>query len=220
MTLFTLPTLAVLIGLGIWQLERREWKQELIARLEARLSAEPAPLPRPGDDPAAVEFRRVHLTGELLQDRQQYLVGRSYQGASGYEVLTPLALPDGRHVFVDRGWIPLAAKDAPLPRSETPQRATDIDGIIRLPPPEGAAASRGNEHYRLDLRRMAEQAGLDPQSVVPVYVVATGRPESGRLPVPRTVAVEVPNNHLQYALTWFSLAGVLAVIFVIASRRH
>ena len=220
MTLFTLPPLAVLIGLGIWQLERREWKHELIARLEARLSAEPVPLPRPGDDPAGVEFRRVHLTGTLLQDRQQFLVGRSYQGASGYEVMTPMALPDGRYVFIDRGWIPLAAKDAPLQRSEAAQGATSIDGIIRLPPAEGTAASRGNEHYRLDLGHMAEQAGLDPNSLAPVYVVAVGRPEAGRLPVPRTVAVELPDNHLQYALTWFSLAGVLAVIFVIAARRR
>lgn len=215
---FALPALAVLIGLGVWQLERRAWKHELIAHLEMRLAADPVPLPGAGDDLTAFDFRRARLSGRFLHDREQLLVGRSYQGLSGYEVMTPFALADGRAVFVDRGWIPLAARDSA--RGE-PSAEVSFEGVIRVPPaPSGPGASRGNEHYRLNLGHMAAEAGVDPGRLVPVYVVATGEPSAGVLPVPRRVAVELPDNHLQYALTWFSLAAVLVVISIAMVRRR
>ncbi len=212
--------LAVLVGLGIWQLDRLEWKRELIERIERRVEAEPVALLASEADLADLEYRRVRVTGRFLHDREQFLVGRSYQGQTGYEVMTPLALPDGRHLFVNRGWIPLAAKDATR-RPRARDAGVTVTGIIRLAPElDGPGASRGDEHYRLDLRRMAAEAGLDPATLVPFYVVAGGEGAKGMLPVPRPAVVEVSNNHLQYALTWFGLAAALVAIYVVASIRR
>ena len=171
-------------------------------------------------DLVGLDFRRVRLTGSFLHGQEQLLVGRSYQGRAGYGVFSPLLLTDERTIFVDRGWIPLAAK------SSDEWRAPDgapisIEGVLRVPPHEnsGTGASIGNEHYRLSLLQMARQAAIDPAKLVPAYLVDLGQSDGRSLPVPRAVGVEIADNHLQYALTWFALAAALVVIFLLASRQ-
>ena len=103
-TLIVLPVLALLLALGFWQLDRREWKHDLIATLEEREAVSPVALPEPVE-PAALEFSRVALTGELLHERELYWTARTRDGVSGYHVLTPMRLEDGREVILDRGWL-------------------------------------------------------------------------------------------------------------------
>ena len=214
-----LPAFVVLIGLGFWQLERRAWKHELLGDLQARLAEPPlSELPAASDLPA-LEFRRAQLRGRFIGAREQLLVGRSRQDRSGYGVFAPFELADGRIVFVDRGWIPLSAKAAPDWRAEvTP---ATIDGVIRAVREDEPAAGTaiGNEHYRLNLGALGRQAGVDRNRVLPIYVVATGPARPGVLPIPRAAALEVSDNHLQYAVTWFALAAALAGVYVLASRR-
>jgi surfeit locus 1 family protein len=221
LTVFTVPTFLVLIGLGFWQLERRAWKHELVADLGSRMAEAPlTALPSVADP--SIEYRRVHLDGRFLAGRDQFLVGRSFRGSTGYGVFTPFDL-GGRILFVDRGWIPLSARDDAAWRIPEGGAPATVDGVLRLARGnQDSSASLGNEHYRLSIGAMARQAGLDPANVLPFTVTALGQGDGRTLPAAAPTAVDLSDNHLHYALTWFTLAVALVAIYVVASfhPRH
>ncbi|MEM7223120.1 MAG: SURF1 family protein [Pseudomonadota bacterium] len=208
---------AVLVGLGFWQLQRLEWKQALIDERIAQAQLPPAALPdsfRPDDQ---LDYRRIALEGTFLHDRELYLDGRPRKGEVGLHVVTPLVLPDGRTLLVDRGWAPKGARD-PATRAEG-----QIEGEVRL---EGALrrggwggldmfrpANQPDENIWLwtDLAAMAAAADLE-NPITEVYLIAGPQPNPGGLPIGRAIQVDLPNDHLGYALTWFGLAGALLII--------
>ncbi|MBM3541904.1 MAG: SURF1 family protein [Alphaproteobacteria bacterium] len=209
--------LAVLLGLGTWQLQRLAWKEALIAEIVARRAAEPlASLPRTMDP--ALEFRRASLAGRFLHDKEMRLQSRTRAGRPGVELVTPLALADGSVVLVNRGWVP-TEKAAPEARPETrTEGEVRVDGLVRVGERLGWAtpANRPNDGlwFAADPAAIAAFAGLD---AVPYLVVMEG--EGAALPRPRAPAALPPNDHLSYAVTWYALAGALAVVYVLAIRR-
>ncbi|PWC85852.1 hypothetical protein TSH100_14885 [Azospirillum sp. TSH100] len=234
-TLFTLAGLALTIGLGTWQLERLHWKQDLIARIARQLAEPPVLLPASIDDPAAWEFRPVTLTGRFLNDREMLLIARPHQGQVGYEVLTPFQRADGSGmVLVNRGFVPMDRRDPATRAAGRVEGDTTVKGIVRVPQPPGffqpgnGTPAPGSAWMRPDPAAMA--AALSLSSVAPVVVemlpVQGGGQGSGLPGVPAgTLAgieprVELPNNHLQYALTWYGLAVTLAGIYVLSQRKR
>ncbi len=209
--------LAVLLGLGTWQLQRLAWKEALMAEIVARRAAEPlASLPRAAD--LAVEFRRASLAGRYLHEKEIRLQSRTRGGRSGVELVTPLVLADGTAVLVNRGWVPAekAAPDArPETRAETEAR---VDGVLRLGERLGWAtpANRPDEGlwFAAEPAQIAAFAGVD---AVPYIVVVEG--EGTALPRPRPPAALPPNDHLSYALTWYALAAALVVVYLLAIVR-
>jgi surfeit locus 1 family protein len=220
-TLFTIAGVALLLGLGTWQVERLHWKEGLIARLEARLAEPPADLPE-GVDPAAIEYRHVRFTGRFLHDKEMFLAGRTLDGEGGYHVVTPLQPPAGLPVLVDRGWIPLNAKDPASRPGSRPEGAVTVDGHIRLPAPPNLFTPDNqpddNLWFSVDLAAMARHAGL--AAVRPFYVQAGPGPGPKSLPRGIRLSAELPNNHLQYALTWYALAVALLVTYIVYMRRR
>src|SRR5690625_102128 len=224
-TLIVLPLLAALLALGFWQLDRREWKHELIAVLEEREAAAPAALPE-RLEPEMLEFNRVELTGELLHERELYWAARTRDGVSGYHVLTPMRLADGREVILDRGWLApedleRARRQVALPEGEVTLVASARQG--GWGGPDWAAWLRpvndpeGNRWLWPDLEAMAEVADLE-RPVTDLYFLV----EPGELPSPPEAVgghIEVRDDHLQYALFWFSMAGALILIYVLFHRR-
>ena len=223
-TLFTLPAVLLMLGLGVWQLERLQWKAALIAERAERTHAAPIPLPRQGDDLAAAEYRRVELIGRFRNDRELLLAARSHLGVPGYHVVTPLELADGRQtVLVDRGWVPLARKD-PAKRAEGQLAGqVTIAGIVRRPLPKGWLVPDNepahNVWFWFDLPAMASHAGITGP-LAPVYVDAVAAPIPGGYPLGGETRIELPNDHLQYALTWFALAIVLIVIYLVFHHQR
>ena len=225
-TLITVPAVLVMLGLGTWQMQRLEWKEDLVRRVEQRLHAAPVPLPPSIADPEALEFRPVTVAGRFLNDREMLLIARPRQGQVGYELLTPLQRTEadgGGVVLVNRGFLPLdrrAAASRPESHVEGPVTVT---GLVRLPQPAGwfqPANRPGAEAWmRLDPPAMAESAGL--AGVAPLVVEATPDPARGNAPLNGIQPlVELPNNHAQYAFTWYSLAATLAVVYVLSQRRR
>ncbi|MDH3594519.1 MAG: SURF1 family protein [Rhodospirillales bacterium] len=224
-TLFTLPMLATLIGLGTWQLQRLEWKQARIAERETRSIAPAIDLPREIADPQALEFRRVALTGRFLHAREMYLNGRTYKGQVGVHVVTPFVLSDGRGLLVDRGWVPMARKD-PASRPDG-----QVAGIVTLEALLRSGGWTGSRTFRPDNRpeenlwfwvdpvAMAAWAGLE-DPVTALYAAAGAAENPGGLPVGGQTRVTLRNDHLQYALTWYALAVALAVIYGLYHRKR
>ncbi len=219
--LSTAVMLAVLIGLGTWQLQRLAWKDGLIAARTAALAAPAVDIGQAALDDPAWEYRHVRATGRFDHAHELYLMSRFHGDQPGIDVVTPLALDDGRWLLVDRGWVPTAAQD-PARRSagQVPGRVT-VTGIIRRADPPGwftpANDPGRNQWFTPDPGQMAAALGLD--RVLPVLVKADATPVPGGLPIGGDTPIDLPNNHRQYALTWFALAVVLGVVFALYCHR-
>jgi surfeit locus 1 family protein len=224
--------LAILIGLGIWQVERLAWKEALIARVTSRLDAPPVPAPAPADwaklDLADLQYEPVTVTGHFDNAREIYVVQpltepKGRLGGLGYMVMTPLTTADGWTVYVNRGFVPTANKDPATRPGGQVEGETTVTGLLRQPydrswsaPADNAAK---NEWFSRDPALYARASGLDPAKVAPYLIDARFDPSlAGGMPQGGETLVEFPNNHLQYAITWFGLAAALAGVFVAFAR--
>jgi surfeit locus 1 family protein len=231
--LFTLVGVAVLIGLGLWQLERLGWKDALIARLNERLAAPPVALPAPDAwdrlTPDHDEFRRVTFEATFLVDKEApvFSAGSAFRpdvSGPGYWIFTPARLADGHMVMVDRGFVPEGYRDGksrPKVKVAGPIR---IEGALRWPEAPGWFTPDNDTAHNLWYSRrpaaMAQALGVGP--VAPFYVAQEAPIPPGGMPKPGRLTANLRNAHLQYAITWFGLAAVLAIVFLswAGSRRR
>ncbi|TCL75930.1 surfeit locus 1 family protein [Rhizobium sp. BK251] len=223
-----LAALAILLSLGTWQVERLHWKEALLANIGERLAAAPVPfaeIEKLSADGGDIEYRIVSATGRYDNDRERHFFA-TWNGETGYYVYTPLELPDGRFLFVNRGFVPFERKEAGT-RSDgqlTGEQAVTGLARARLPAkpswlvPDNDVAK--NIFYWKDLDVMAQSVGLEKARVLPFFVDADNRANPGGLPVGGVTQIDLPNNHLQYAFTWYGLAAVLVVIVVLSMMRR
>jgi surfeit locus 1 family protein len=216
-TLITVPAVLVMIGLCVWQVQRLYWKEALIAERQERVAAAPIRLPAPGADPGGIEFRKVRLEGAFRHDRELFLGARSHNGNPGYQVLTPFVLADGQTILFNRGWIPVEHKPAQSRAAAQVAGPVVVEGLIRLPH-EQAFMQPDNEPqhnmwFFIDLPAMASAAALPLRT--DLYVDAGPAENPGLYPLGGQTRVELPNDHLHYAITWGLLALALIVIYVI-----
>ncbi len=225
-TLFTVPALAVLIGIGTWQVQRLHWKQDLIALRSARLQAPPVALSEldlaGAKDLAALEFRRVQVTGRFLHEEEMYLAARNLRSSVGYHVITPLERSDGSVVLVNRGWVPLDRKAPGTRAAGQRSGSVTVSGLLRAGGRKGVFTpdNRPGENFwfYVDVPAMAVHAGLE--RVHPFVIEAGPAANPGGFPIGGQSRVKLRNDHLQYAITWYSLAAALLVIYVLYHRRE
>ena len=217
---FAVPAVLVLVALGTWQMARLQWKTALLATIHARLAAAPVELAGVNGGWAERDYRRVRARGRFLHDHEMPLLARTFKGQIGRRVITPLVLEDGRAVLVDRGWVPDSHADPAMRAQGQVGGTVSVEGVLRLPPEPGAFTpdnrpGRG-EWYWLDVAAMARAAGI---TALPAVIEAGAAPNPGGLPIGGQTRLDIPNNHLQYALTWYSLAVILSVIAFLLWRR-
>jgi cytochrome oxidase assembly protein ShyY1 len=217
-TLTALAALTILVSLGVWQVNRLHWKEGLIATLHERLARPPVALP-PSDawdrlDAATDEFRRVRLTATFEEAARAFV----YSGAPalradikgpGYFVFAPARLSDGRTVVVNIGFVPEGGKDIRVGGTR------EVTGYLRWPESSGWFVSdhdqEGEVWFVRDPLKMARTRGWG--EVAPFYIDQEGPLPEGGLPRPGPLTVNLRNNHLGYAWTWFGLAGTLVGVF-------
>jgi surfeit locus 1 family protein len=223
-----LAVLVILLSLGTWQVKRLQWKEGLLADIAERQAAVPVPLADIEAMAASgidVEYRRVTAAGHYLNDKERHFFA-TYNGMSGFYIYTPLQLDDGRFLLVNRGFVPYDQKE-PSTR-EKGQRSGEqtISGLARARLPEKPSSLLPNNDiaknifYWKDLDVMASSIGLEPAKVVPFFVDADTTPNPGGLPVGGVTIVDLPNDHLQYAVTWYGLAAALIAIVAISRYRQ
>lgn len=215
---------AVLLGLGTWQVQRLAWKNALIATIDARIGAEPVPLREALRSDLSIsdqEYRRVRVEGVFDHSAERHFFA-THKGAPGYYVYTPLKLDDGDWLFVNRGFVPWERKEAATrPEGQVGGRVA-ITGLLRGAPAEKPSAivpdnePEKNVFYWKDIRAMAASSGLPVDApVLGLFVDAGDTPNPGGLPVGGVTIVDLPNNHLQYAITWYGLAAALAGVIIV-----
>lgn len=224
-----------LVSLGTWQLQRLQWKEALLAEIDQRIHSKPAPL---SDviphfwQTEDVDYLPVTATGTFDNTKEQYFFA-TYNGATGYFVYTPLLL-EGFHdarlanyeaILVNRGFIPYERKDPGTRAEGLVEGQVTITGLARNP--LGEKPSRlvpdndpeKNIYYWKDMVLMAQRAGIEGPGLVPFFIDANDAPNPGGLPIGGVTIIDLPNNHLQYAVTWYGLAAALIGVVLVLLRR-
>jgi len=221
--------LAVLLALGVWQLQRMEWKASLIEELTLRGSGPVIALPLDARIPAAdLLYRPVTVTGRYMHEAEMHLLNRVRGSVPGMNLVTPLLRSDGGPtILVDRGWVPLDWTGTPTGGGEE----VVVTGVVRTPPEPGFFVPdnrpENNDWYFLDPVGMARSAGILPFPDYYIYATAEApaqrpagdeaapREEQPPYPLANEWRVDLPNDHMSYAVTWFMLAGALLAVYVV-----
>jgi surfeit locus 1 family protein len=214
---------AALIALGTWQVERLHWKEALLATIDHRIHSTPRPLSeieRLFAEKHDVEYWPVTVKGTFLHAGERHFLA-TWQGDAGFDIYTPLKLDDGRYLFVNRGFVPYDRKE-PASRAQGEVKGeVTVTGLARNPLAQKPSfivpdnQPTKNIFYWKDLSAMTATAGLPAGAkVLPFFVDANDAPNPGGLPVGGVTLINLPNNHFQYALTWYGLALVLLVVAV------
>lgn len=214
-SLMTLAAFVILIGLGVWQLQRLNWKSEIIATIDTQLALPASPLPFGPIDADVWRYRKTVVEGRFHHDKELHLYAASAAGKPGYLIITPLERSDGSFVFFNRGWVPLE-KRQPETRPEG-----QIEGIVRLTaigrkPWEQNTFVADNEPqaniwFYGDLDGMAKFREI--VHYAPIFLEADDTPNPGGFPIGGQSRIKISNDHFNYALTWFSLAIALLIVF-------
>lgn len=219
MTLIALP---ILLGFGFWQMERLAWKESLIASIAEGLGKQPAPLEQPADawtELGTKEYWPVSVVGHFRHQDERRLFATD-GGDFGWHIYTPLETEGGKILFVNRGFVPEALKEPSSRTAGEIQGQVTVRGLVRKAGVKGSfdpdADRARNIWYWRDLEGMAASLGSeqDQARVLPFFVDAAAEPSNpGGWPKGGATRLDIPNRHLEYALTWFGLAATLVAVF-------
>lgn len=210
--------IALGVALGCWQLARLQEKEALLARLAARLQAPAVVVQDIARGTPDAEWRAVQAQGIFLPGGTVLVGPRTRDGAAGVHVFTPLLLQDGGAVYINRGWLPATA-GVPTVEMTVPEGEVRIEGVVRH-------AARGpftpandpvqNVWYWPDLDALRARGGDAVRGDLYIQQTAGG---AGQWPAAAAVSQDIPNNHLGYALFWFSMAGLVVIFAFLLNRR-
>ena len=209
-----------LLSLGFWQLKRLAWKEDLLATIDSRINSTPVPFDEVLEKfeiDEDVEYIPVIVYGSFLHSGEKHYYA-THNGVPGWFVFTPFHFDNAQTVFINRGFVPTTLKAATLREESLIEGEVEVIGLVRIPPkekpniftPENQPDK--NEFYWRDLRAMAESVEIPKDhNIIPLFIDA-GPNQNVAFPIGGTTLINLPNNHLHYALTWFGLAIVLVVI--------
>lgn len=207
----------IFLGLGIWQVQRLEWKRDLIARTEAAVTAAPVPAPGPGAADQISEYRRVSVNGRYLSSEDTLVRAVTAFGA-GYWVMTPFRTEQGWQLLVNRGFVAVDQISAYDPAATDQDRT--LTGLMRATQTDGAFL-RSNDPgadrwFSRDVQAIADARGVG--QVAPWFLDLDRMPDVAA-PIGGLTVVSFPNSHLTYALTWFAMAAGLGFVLVFIHRH-
>lgn len=224
-TVCTFLALVILIGLGTWQVQRLFWKEGEIAKRHERAEGPAISLPQNFPDPADIEFTRVALSGQFLHGEEFYLGARTESGRVGLNVVTPFRLDDGRVILVNRGWVPEGNRDPATRAAGQLEGPVEIEALLRTDGWKGVEFAKPPNkpeerfYFWLDLPVMAEGMVEGPV-ITEVYADAVASEVPGGLPIGGQTRIQLTNDHLEYAITWYSFAVILLVIYFLFHYRR
>ncbi len=215
LSFFSLMVFISLIGLGSWQVYRLQWKLDLLKQIEEKSKQPPANIPRNEETLKNMQFRKVISFGRYLNKYEMHLVGRYSQGKMGYHIITPFVLSNGKVILVNRGWIPVDKKQASKRAESIIKGNTVIEGVLVEPYKNFWFTPKNNPKdnlwFSFPISEVQNYTGL---KLLPMIIQETG---GQKLPLPIKVPekIELRNDHLQYAIIWYSLAIALIVIYAL-----
>ncbi len=210
---------AILIGLGVWQVERLHWKLDLIATMNTKMHAAPMAVDDAGGALAQLpqnEYARVLLQGRFDNAKETYVFATDPELGAVYHVLTPFTTDAGHIYLVDRGMVPPGKRNPSTRQEGWMTGETSVTGIWRTPDAPGWFTPPPDLAHRIWYARDVKAiAAFDHiQLAAPVVIEADATPNPGGWPKGGQTVVDLPNNHLSYAVTWFGLAAGLIGVYL------
>ena len=221
-TIATAILFAMLVGLGVWQLQRLQWKLGLIDQVNRNLTAPPISLDAALAMGKGAEYRRVTLAGRFTNGQEAYVYGIGVEGAPVYHVVVPFTVDDGRTLLVDRGIVPRDLRNPALRPDGIDNHETKVTGVWRLGDVPGTFTPAPDLKQRVwYVRDVASIARADGVTLAaPALLEADATPNPGGWPKGGQTVVTFRNEHLQYAITWFLMAaGLLGVYLAYHASR-
>lgn len=225
-TVATLVLLPLMTGLGIWQLERADWKQGLVDTHEGRARLSPVALGSLPKIDDKVQYRHVFVRGYYDMEHQLLLDNKTFQGYAGYHVLTPLQVADSDAVvLVNRGWVPMGTSRAELPAIPGTRGEVLVNGIISLPPKKYFRLADVDEINTgwpkvVQQPELGELGQLLGVTLEPLTLLLDKDDEFGFVRHWAAVYGVTPDKHRAYAVQWFTLSAVLLIIYIgVNSKR-
>ncbi|HSP23640.1 MAG TPA: SURF1 family protein [Saliniramus sp.] len=226
----TLVSLAILIALGTWQVQRMEWKEGLTQQIEARAYGEPGEILPEAEwgnfSKDEQEYRRVRVSGSFDHAREVQvngLLATQTRGhpIQGFYVMTPLVLDTGAQVLVNRGFVPTPFREPETRTDALPDGEIEIVGLVRASQEQASFVPDNiparEQWLTRDVTQIAAVRGLD--RAAPFYIDAEFDAQAPEWPRGGGTILDLPNNHLQYAVTWYGLALVLVAVFLLYAFR-
>ena len=215
MTVFAIPALLALLYLGTWQIMRMHWKEALIENFTSRATAEAIapPVTEQADD---FQYQRLMVKGVWMHHAEVQLIGRTFEGTAGYHVVTPMRLEDGRILLINRGWVAQDYRSPESRPSTLDAGEVTVEAILRLQRQKGYFVPDNNpeqdDWFTLDIDDITAHHDLGDQVITSYSADALRQPGAYVLPIGAAVEINMPNDHWQYALTWYGIAlGLIGV---------
>ncbi|MBZ0217585.1 MAG: SURF1 family protein [Fimbriimonadaceae bacterium] len=219
----TIVAFTILCALGMWQLQRLDWKQGLLARIAERVNQPARSLEEVSSiwaETGDVEYLAMRVSGHFLPGQEQHYYS-VVDGAAGWEIFTPFVTKSAT-LLVNRGFVPARFKLPEDRLKDQPQGDMVITGLVRTTGEQGLFVPdndvSGNIWYWRDLHGMSISLGISEPDILPFYLDLKSPAPPGGLPKPGITRLDIPNKHLGYAITWFGLAGTLVIIVALFIR--
>ncbi|PCJ03246.1 MAG: cytochrome oxidase biogenesis protein Surf1, facilitates heme A insertion [Alphaproteobacteria bacterium] len=220
-TVLTIIGVAILCTLGTWQVQRLQWKSDILDAIEAEYAVDASEnLLSQAMLSEEIDFKRGHIVGTYMHDKTVLLQPRMHDGEVGYHVLTPLYLSGAQDIIilVNRGWVPFDWDVLGDDKARKPDGVLKITGMLRSVPrvssfvPENVPAQ--SMWYRIDLEQIAVVRGLKGVASNIFYVETEGADEK-MYPIAAATRINPNNNHAQYAFFWFAMAVAMVGIYIL-----
>ena len=222
LTIFALPSFLILIILGSWQVQRLSWKSDLISNYNNNFQQAPITVKELLKDRKNNKFRRTVIYGEYDHANEIQIIGKTYEGNAGFHIITPFILENNEIIYINRGWVPKKYADKKTRKFSLLEDKVRVVGLVRLPQKKGYFVPENEPENGFWFTIIPEELNrhLNIIGEKEFYIDELNIDEKLKLPMPANGKVQVPNNHLQYAITWYSLALGLLIVYFAWHRQN
>ena len=222
LTIFALPSFLILIILGSWQVQRLSWKSDLISNYNNNFQQAPITVKELLKDRKNNKYRRTVIYGEYDHANEIQIIGKTYEGNAGFHIITPFILENNEIIYINRGWVPKKYADKKTRKFSLLEDKVRVVGLVRLPQKKGYFVPENEPENGFWFTIIPEELNrhLNIIGEKEFYIDELNIDEKLKLPMPANGKVQVPNNHLQYAITWYSLALGLLIVYFAWHRQN
>ena len=222
LTIFAFPSFLILIMLGSWQVQRLGWKSDLISNYNNNFQQAPITVNELLKQKQKNKYRRTIINGQYDHTNEIKIIGKTYEGNAGFHIITPFILENNEIIYINRGWVPKKYADKKTRKFSLLEENVKVVGLVRLPQKKGYFVPENEPENGFWFTIIPEELNrhLNIIGENEFYIDELNIDEKLKLPIPANGKVQVPNNHLQYAITWYSLALGLLIVYFAWHRQN
>ena len=222
LTIFAFPSFLILIMLGSWQVQRLGWKSDLILNYNNNFQQAPITVNELLKQRQKNKYRRTIINGQYDHTNEIKIIGKTYEGNAGFHIITPFILENNEIIYINRGWVPKKYADKKTRKFSLLEENVKVVGLVRLPQKKGYFVPENEPENGFWFTIIPEELNrhLNIIGENEFYIDELNIDEKLKLPMPANGKVQVPNNHLQYAITWYSLALGLLIVYFAWHRQN